>query len=69
MGGKGSGNPRGFRAPMPPGWVPIGEAARALGVSRRSLWQGIRSGEVTAYREFVVGKRIFYGFRVEDLGI
>ena len=47
----------------------IGVAAKALGVRRIDLWRGIKRGEITAYREFQIGKRIFYGFRKEDLGI
>lgn len=59
----------GFHPRLPEGWVMIGVAARALGVRRIDLWRGIKRGEITAYREFQIGKRIFYGFRKEDLGI
>lgn len=60
---------RGFHPRLPKGWVMIGDAARALGVRRIDLWRGINNGEIHAYREFQFGKRIFYGFREEDLGI
>lgn len=62
-----SGNPNGFRVPFPPGWVGLTEAARALRISRWSLRNGIKKGEITAYRIFLVGSRKFYGFRKEDL--
>lgn len=61
------GNPNGFRVPFPPGWVGLTEAARALNISRWSLRNGIKKGEITAYRIFLVGNRKFYGFRKEDL--
>jgi hypothetical protein len=60
---------RGTRFRLPEGWVPLSAAAKALGIPRLSLWDAINRGEVTAYREFQIGKRIFYGFRKEDLGI
>ena len=63
------GNPRGFRVPLPPGWVSLGDAAKALRITRWSLWNGIRKGEIRAYREFLYNGRKYYGFRREDLGI
>lgn len=60
---------RGFHPTLPDGWVMIGEAARALGIRRIDLWRAIRRGDTHAYREFQIGKRIFYGFKKEDLGI
>lgn len=60
---------RGTRYKLPKGWVPLSAAARALGIPAGSLREGVRRGEVTAYREFVFGKRIYYGFRKKDLGI
>lgn len=60
---------RGTRFRLPEGWVPLSEAAKALGIDRQSLLRGIAKGEVTAYREFVFGKRIYYGFMKKDLGI
>ena len=63
------GNPRGFRVPLPPGWVDLTTAARALGIPRLSLWKGIQKGEIRAYREFIVKGRKFYGFKKDDLGI
>lgn len=63
------GNQRGFRVPLPPGWVSLGDAAKALKITRWSLWNGIQKGEIRAYREFIVKGRKYYGFRREDLGI
>jgi hypothetical protein len=69
MAGYPMGNPRGFRVPLPPGWVDLTTAALALGIPRRSLWKGIQTGEIRAYRVFIVKNRKFYGFKREDLGI
>lgn len=65
MGGRGSG--RAVR--LPPGWVQLSEAAEALGISPESLRDGIERGEITAYREFIVGGRMCRGFLKRDLGI
>ena len=45
------------------------EAAEILGISRLSLWKGVRSSEIRAYRAFLVKGRppIFYGFKRKDL--
>lgn len=55
---------------LPEGWVDIRKAARVLGVDQDSLRQGIRHGEITAYREFELPDgTVVYGFRKEDLGL
>lgn len=55
---------------LPEGWATIWEASRALGVDQDSLRQGIKRGEITAYREFVLpdGSKV-YGFKKTDLGV
>ena len=61
-------NPRGFCVRLPPGWVSLGDAAKALKITRWSLWNGIQKGEIRAYREFIINGRKYYGFKKEDLG-
>jgi len=53
---------------LPEGWATLEDAAWHLRVSPDSLLQGIRRGEITAYRVFVMpdGSTV-YGFKREDL--
>lgn len=55
---------------LPEGWATIWEASRALGVDQDSIRQGIKRGEITAYREFILPDgRTVYGFKKSDLGV
>lgn len=60
----------GSRPKLPAGWISPKKAAGVLGISRPTLMEKVRTGEVCAYRVFRQGpKRVLYGFRMEDLGL
>lgn len=55
---------------LPEGWTTLDNAAWHLKVSPDSLLQGIKRGEITAYRVFILpdGSQV-YGFKRSDLGV
>jgi len=59
-----------MRYTLPEGWTTLENAAYHLGITPDSMLQGIRRGEITAYRVFVLpdGSTV-YGFKREDLGV